>query len=742
MSHFESDISFLSEKFHKGTRQWILADISSWQKRPLKNRNELNACLIIANPGMGKSVLAGKLCAIYKKDATLAGCFFFQHHLGRRSNAKMLIQALCHQFQSTIAGYSAIIQDEAALIDPETLTTFEIFSYLIIEPLACLPSPPQNMAIVVDALDECDFDSRSDLLKLLRSYFIKLPPWIQVILTTRPDKKILQFLKKIKTTVEIKPDDPRNLNDIQLFLNDFLREKMSNEEFDSGVALLIEKSEGMFLYFQYAIDTLEEKEYVSLEELKDLLPDGIDEYYEHNFSRLFDALGPQKYQILLQGILIARSNLPQSLVAPMLGVTTDEANKIVSMVSTLLPIHNGLISIFHKSVRDWLLDKELAGKYVVDEIAGHKQLATVCRQELVNLKANHELVKNPVYQFVVQNVIHHAAHGLSASLVLETVQDLLLLYFHLVYNQGVTTELLNDLDECLTIVSKNSRQIFQAVRQCHEFIRRHTHILEGKPSLVFQCALNEPTVFAERLGIKEFVANPFQITDLKLLLQVQNKSEQFISPLATFSSDDDIRSCTLTPDSKLVIFSDVSGFVYSWDVQTGEILEKFDLSNEFQFPFGINTCSVSPDQQMIAYGNPKQVLSFDGEKIPLVQSDIKCEINTCIFSPQGDKIVTFAFYEDGLFRLLREIQIPMKVDFYLQLWDVHTSTNKTLKFIKREESRPMCACFSPDGQKVFCGFRNGIVGQWDTDTSMASAFLLSSEVVIREGKCPYCLQNE
>lgn len=159
--------------------------------------------------------------------------------------------------------------------------------------------------VVIDALDECDYDSRPDLLKLLIRDFIKLPRWIQIIFTTRPDKKILHSLKRIKSVIDILPEDSRNLDDIRLFLRDFLGRKMLNEEFYSGIELLLEKSEGMFLYFHYAIDTLEDKEHVSLEELKNLLPDGIDDYYEHNFRRLFDSLGQKQYQIFLQGILMA-----------------------------------------------------------------------------------------------------------------------------------------------------------------------------------------------------------------------------------------------------------------------------------------------------------------------------------------------------------------------------------------------------------------------------------------------------
>lgn len=704
----------------------------------LSNRNQPNMCLISANPGMGKSVLAAKLCATYKLEGNLAGCFFFQHHLGRRSNPKMLVQTLCYQFQSTIEGYSILIEDELTKIDLEASTTFELFSYLIKEPLSRLSSPPNSMMVVIDALDECDYDCRPDLLKVLIRDFIKLPRWIQIILTTRPDKKILQSLKRLKSIIEILPEDSRNLDDIRLFLHDFLVVKMSKEEFHSGVELLVEKSEGMFLYFHYAIDALEDKEHISLEELKNLLPDGIDDYYEHNFRRLFDSLGQNQYQIFLQGILMARSDFPQNLVGPLLGITNEEAKKIVSMVSTLLPVHNGSICIFHKSVRDWLLDKELAGDYAIDP--GHKHLAALCQEELKKLKAKfsslsfNELCKSSEHQFVVQNVVHHLSQSSMLSNILKVIEDIRFMYLRLIYNHGATSGLLDDINESLALSSKEPRRVHQALMDCYNFIRRHSHVLDGSPSLIFQCALNEPRMFSERLGISQFLPDPLRaFPGLKVILEVVNKPDQFVSPHVTFSSGDNITSCALLPQSNVLIFSDFRGFVYFCDIQTCEVLNKVDLSDEFKFPYSINTCSVSADRKMIAYGNLKQALNFEGEKVPLVKAEVKHEINSCIFSPNGDKILSFVYYQDGMFRLFEEIQLPLNIDFHIELWDIPTSTSQTLHIVKRQKCRPMCTCFAPDGKKIFCGYRNGAIIQWNTNTCVASAYLISPEIIIRDG---------
>lgn len=737
MSHFESDIHYYCDKYHAGTRQWLFDDIVTWKEKMKSNKNQPNMCLVCANPGMGKSVLAAKLCTTYKENDVLAGCFFFQHHLGRRSNPKMLVQSLCHQFQSAIPGYSKLVETEIVTIDPESLTVFELFSYLIKEPLSRLSCVQKSMMIVIDALDECDYDSRSDLLKILIRDFIKLPRWLQIILTTRPDKKILHSLKRVKSIIEIIPEDSRNLDDIRLFLRDFLVNKMSADELHSGVELLVEKSEGMFLYFHYAIDTLEDQEQVSLEELKSLLPDGIDDYYELNFSRLYESIGQNKYQVFLQGILMARSDFPQNLLGPLLEINDEEAKKIMAMVSTLFPIHNGSICIFHKSLKDWLLDKDLAGKYAVDPLAGHKHLAILCQDQLKDLKTKFfslpfsDFVNSPSNRFVVENAVYHICHGATPSKSISVIEDLQFMYFRLIFSHGAASGLLDDINEVLELSFQNLKK---PLLDCNDFIKRHSHDLADRPSLIFQCALNEPRAFSERLGISKFFADPLgAFPGLKVLLQVENKHEKSISPTITFSSEDSITSCTRSPSSEFIVLSDIRGFIYFWDTATGEVINKIDLSDEFKFPYNINVCSISPDKDVIVYGNTKKALNFMGEKVALLETDIKREVNSCIFSPDGKKLLSFAFYQDGLFRLFEELQLPLKVDFYVQLWDVSSSTSQTLQVIRHKESRIMCACFSSDGKMIFCGYRNGMIVQWDSETCSATSYILSPEVVIREG---------
>jgi len=65
-SHFESDISYYAETHHPATREWLFSEVNKWHQHIVtdRNRNIPNICLVTGNPGMGKSVVAAKLCTM------------------------------------------------------------------------------------------------------------------------------------------------------------------------------------------------------------------------------------------------------------------------------------------------------------------------------------------------------------------------------------------------------------------------------------------------------------------------------------------------------------------------------------------------------------------------------------------------------------------------------------------------------------------------------------------------------
>ena len=734
-SHFKADIDYHSEQHHPGTREWLFKQTLQWHEKEPAYRGHSKICLITGNPGMGKSVIAAKLCTIGEKEHSLAGCFFFQHQKSHRSTPKMLIQTLVYQFCSHISEYSAKVMDVLENTDLATLSVSELFTYLILEPLSRLPESQPKKYIVIDAIDECNFDSRSDLLKLIVREFVKLPRWISVILTSRPDQKILQKLIKIKPVIELRPNDPHNINDIKTFLSDILKERIYPEDFEAGVDLLVKKSEGMFLYFHYAIETLISQQFLTLTDLKTLLPDGIDDYYDQNFLRLYERLGKEKYQRLLQAVIAARTDFPKGLVAPVLQISQTDAADIISAASVLLPVHNNHIHIFHKTVREWLTDKQLAGKCVVDPTAGHEHLATLCHTMLEKAKANRERIEelssNPVKKYVVENVAYHLSSSKKTRLLkklVTTLEDIHFMYYRLHLSDGSTEDLLEDCMNAKEVL-KEDPHLLEQVEDCSAFIRRYAHILAILPHLVFQCALNESDAFTKRVGISHFLADPTKtFSEMKAFLEVTNKSKSSHSALLTYTCKDNITSCVMTSSEDMLLCSDSQGKIYFWKKQTAELLREEETDNH-----QICKLSISPDRNLVIYGSINEAIEITGSTVPMI-GRANSDTTACIFSPDGKKLLAWSHFVDGILRLMQEIGINFKPEFTVELWDLTSLMCRKLEVTRRIESRPYSACFSHDGKFVVSGHRDGRIIQWASSTGKPTAILCTDGSVTKTGK--------
>ena len=686
---------------------------------------------------MGKSVFASKFCTLANERKLLAACFFFQHHQARRNNPNVLVKTLVYQLCSNISCYKEKIK---GILDKKSMLLMkavDLFTYLILEPLHELPgTQDQKKIIVIDGLDECDFESQNELLKLVTSEFVKLPEWFGVIITTRPDQKILRKLSKIKPVFHLDPEDPRNIGDIKIYLTDVLKAKMLPEQLDSGVQLMTKKSEGMFLYFHYAVEAILDKEMLTLKDLDALLPDGVDNYYGQNFQRLHTKLGKKKYQLLFQAITAARSDFPQELVCPLLKVEKSEALQIIDTVSVLLPVRNGCLTIFHKSIKDWLIDEELAEDLAVNPIAGHSQVALICYAEFKTVKTNaipiDELISKPIYKYAIENVVYHLSKtsGKPDDIMklCHTVTDLQYMYYRLYTSQMSAKDLLDDLMEAKKLVQVKSES-FRKLELSANFLHRHAHIVGACPHLIFQCALNEPQLISMQLGIQNYMDNPgTKFPGLHMYLELINKPQNYTPALTEYHCTNNVVSFDYSLDGKIIACRDGGGKVYVWNKNTGELLCDLDRKEWSS----ISKCSISPNGKEILVGDIAEVIGTDGSIIPLFEGE-NSSVNACVFSPNGEYILGWSYYTDGFFRLLAEIQMGYPEQFCVQVWNRNAATSKLLERTGRKEVRPFCGCFSHDSSSVLCGHRDGWIIIWETESIKPKAMLSTDGTVIKSG---------
>ena len=731
-SNFAAEIKNYSRHHHPGTRQWILDDIDKWCKSDLRNSN---VCLVTGDPGMGKSVLAAKLCSLERDNGTLAGCFFFQHQKTRRNNPVKLLHTLAHQFIKSIPCYLKIITDQISDDEFMSMNTSDLFTLLILEPVHQITAIRKRMTVIIDAIDECDFEFRNDLLKLIIREFTKLPLWLNVIITTRSDQKVLQKLKRIKQVFELQPNDPRNIADIRIYLSNILRSRMTCEEFNQGVDILVKKSEGMFLYFHYVSEDILCHNTLTLMELQSLLPDGIDDYYEANFRRIFMKLGKKMYFSLLQAIIAARSDFPQSLIGTLLNTDESETVRVVSVISTILPVHEKHIHIFHKSVRDWVTDVDLAEDLLVKPSFGHNDVARVCFAKFQEIKSYRytpsELYLDPSCRYVIENIVYHFCNAKDDTLqddLLETLFDLRYMYYRLHLSQKSAVELLDDFEEA----QKVNSQLSALIDTYFAFVRRNAEHLATMPHLVYQYALNEPEEISSRLKVQSYADNLQDLfPDLTVFLELINKPSNVAAALVKCTCDSHISAMDIVPHSQKMVCSDINGNIYVWNKRSAEILCKEKVEG-YNFMLPITECSVSPDGTYISYGDLSQALTLEGNIIPQM-TDAKTNANTCKLGSSGKYVLAWSYYGEGLLKLLKEIGQNFCENFVVELWNMENVKCIRLECNRSKETRPTSACFSHDDSLVICGHMDGKIIIWETNMGAQKAILYTDGNVIKHG---------
>ena len=248
-SNLPEKIQGLCNKFQLGTRQWFFDQLSRW----FDDKQQSRVMILTAGPGVGKSVLAAKVCEMYEKREKLAACHFCDFKNPDYSNPRRIVRSLFSQMCHNIKGFRdklpEILQCEHSC--PDSLS--DAFRVLLNDPLHALDRP-EPVLIVIDALDESKTDIKNEFLELISEEFPELPPWVKILITSRPELQVRNYLQHFNP-VEIRPDDhPHNhRNDIKHYITHFLPDVA-----EDTLSSFILKCDGSFLYANYLVNELKE----------------------------------------------------------------------------------------------------------------------------------------------------------------------------------------------------------------------------------------------------------------------------------------------------------------------------------------------------------------------------------------------------------------------------------------------------------------------------------------------------
>ena len=633
--------------------------------------------VISANAGMGKSVISAVICKRMQQAGRLSGSHFCQYNNVRYCKPQLMIQSLACHLSHALPGYKQALVEQLSRnlgTDFNNMGVEELFALLFKEPLSAVGDPGRNMLMVIDGLDECEYQGRNELLDVIASQFCTLPIWIRFLVTTRPALNIAEKLKHLKP-LELKANDKENLEDVRVFCLKRLEHMVKPANVDEFVERLVLKSEGLMLYTHFLILSITENASIFHEEdLVGSSPLGISSIYHSYFKRLELELlkeldiKEEQFLNLLSAITTSREPLPVGFVSKVLvpssnsPLTRRKVLRALNSVSALLPVRDDCLHVIHKSVQDWLTDVSSYGEheFIVDENEGHRILAALCTDELENLKLKgvRNIQFSPTERYPVYHAAHHMLHERDKreprrldELTKASILDLEIVYANTFVNSTIAAEDLLWLKKegIFTLLSKDNQSILDTLLF---LLRKNLRFHTDSPREFLQTILNQGgkvlTVEASNLLRNKYPEIPY--------MEVVHKEMQQGGVLAQFQCSSTVMCLDVSPQLDYMVCECEDGMLQLWSLHTGRlvwtrpvVVKKSFKRSGFSFVYR-NLPSVDalsffrsvvfhPTKECILPGTLSQAYTMDGDLKPLFLGS-NCRFSVCSISGDKTKILT------------------------------------------------------------------------------------------------------
>ena len=259
------------------------------------------------------------------------------------------------------------------------------FNALLLEPLKEVEQElPESVVILIDALDECDgaaATANNPVLNLLRDHLCKLPNKVRFVITTRPERHITAVLKRHFNPFDIEKDDERHTTDLKEVIAKGLQPLLaSSAELQPAVELLLERSEGTFIYIAHVLDSLENsRERWTLARLHGFLPVGMAGTFKSYFDKAWRPMKPEKQQEVTDLLALLSATFEPPCIrqlAEWLRLDPAMVKGTLFSLGSLFTIKDDeRVNGFHKSIYDWLRDPKTPLPYRVNATPAHSRIS-------------------------------------------------------------------------------------------------------------------------------------------------------------------------------------------------------------------------------------------------------------------------------------------------------------------------------------------------------------------------------
>ncbi len=637
---FKSKIKNKLKFFLPGTREWLLKKVDDWFIG-----NECDIILLLtAGPGFGKSVFAAKVCADFKKEGKLAACHFCDFNDSNLRDPMMMLQSLASQMCENIVGFKEKLIDQ--LKRPHEVRNLkDAFGIYLQNPLDGL-KVRERYLVVIDGLDESATEDKDEIVNLIADYFPDLPDCIKVLVTSRPEISVAKL--KFVERVNIESNDADNNLDLALFLISCLQILPLYV-----IKRLVEKCEGSFLYAFYTQYELQKRgnlHKMTLNDINEFVPKGLDSIYYAYFKRLeheLKAIMRGNFDVLrvLEMLATSKAPLPLTFVTRALGLAPDcrETKNIIDKVnvtvSCLLYVSADVVTVFHKSVIDWLLANGYQDhEYTVNVRKGNEILWQVCEQVFEEIKltvcSRHDLNLTEDVKYALDNGFQH----LIACRMTERffwLIDLAIVHVTLfVYpNDYSLFELWNEALSSAVVMSEELRA------------RISWNVFEGH-SAIGQSQMDPSSIYLQSVlthSPKGYFGDNEKKLAKSLLSNVPrfvefNYSQPEVIPLEHYRPSCPgtvITAVSVSKDMVMAAVAQYGGIIYV--VSLTMLVELWQYSTEY---IDISCCTFAPDDSFVLFGKLETALNIaEKREVPFFHRN-KQIFTSCAFSSNGKRLVT------------------------------------------------------------------------------------------------------
>ena len=627
--------------------------------------------VIVGNAGMGKSVIAAELSKRMLEEGKLSGGHFCQHDKVRHRNPKMLLQSLAYQLSHSLPDYRKALVKQLSRnlgVEINDMEVEDLFELLFEEPLSRLTDPNSTCLVIVDALDESEYQGRNELLDVIAKCFNKLPLWIRFLVTTRPEINICDSLKGLQPLL-LEPSDEENLKDIRFLFEKRLSCMLQSENHEVIFQELVQKSEGLILWAHLLTDFITENNlsFLTLEELNSTVPSGISSIFQSYFTRLESELCKEmkttedQFLDFLSAITSAREPLPVGFVSKLLfsgkisSAFQRKVSQAITCISSLLPVQDGCVHFFHKSLKDWLSDKTHFSQHnhSVDENEGHRILSGLCVGELDEVKRK-GVPSSEQFSDTTKYALQHGLHHILEldedtrpcsleDIVNNYVLDLEIVYAKLLVNIAVASE-------DIVSIMKFCEEKRSVAESLLFLLRKHCRELKDLPHVIFQTVLNEGGSDMRSEASSLLKKKYSNISYMEYL--DKNHLEGFVQ--SKFYCSSEVACFDVSPRSDYMVCECHDGTVQLWSLYTGNLLWERPVINKKLYSFEKSAFKTSqgrfglllscfssvifhPFKDVILPGVLSHAYTFSGElTVPFPESH--CSFSVCARS--GDTILT------------------------------------------------------------------------------------------------------